>query len=502
LASHGAGPIPSTVTASNDRPRQIYEFRPDLRAAYPHALLPPGRRAFFDWLFTHGRSEYGLASEEIVTLLVELDRDPSHGLADTFRLTPQWQQVVPHGLTPAGWPNLIRFIRETETFDGPWLAAAAPPATLPRSGGLNIIGHFRHPCGVGELAARFADGLEQLGMPVSRRDVPTFALTPPWSGPRPLGLEEHDVSAFWFGATVDVREAYRRAGLHPRSGVYRVAGWLWELDTFPPEAARQLDFVDEIWAPSRFVAAGAQKVAGGLPIRVIPPSVPTPMAPPNPRARFGIDPNVFVVLFTFDAGSVFERKNPFALVRAVRAAFRSDDRVELVMKVSNPAAAPEEMARLRDDVRKLGGRIIEGTLPRSETNALLAACDCYASLHRAEGFGLTLAEAMLLGKPTVATGYSANLDFMTPQNSYLVSHRLVELNSAIGPYPAGAAWADPDVGHAAGKLRFIFDHRDEARHVGLRAKQDLEPLLDPTAAARRISRRLAEIHALLGKAAA
>jgi glycosyltransferase involved in cell wall biosynthesis len=172
------------------------------------------------------------------------------------------------------------------------------------------------------------------------------------------------------------------------------------------------------------------------------------------------------------------------------------------MKVSNSAAAPDEMARLRDEVRDLGGRIIEGTLPRSETNALLAACDCYASLHRAEGFGLTLAEAMLLGKPTVATAYSANLDFMTPQNSFLVSNRLVELKSAIGPYPAGAVWAEPDVEHAVEHLRFVFEHRDDARQIGLRAKQDLEPLLDPTAAARRIARRLEEIHAQIGKVAA
>jgi glycosyltransferase involved in cell wall biosynthesis len=367
---------------------------------------------------------------------------------------------------------------------------------------LNIIGHFRHPCGVGELAVRFAAGLERIGVAVSRRDVPVFALTPPWGGPRPLGLEEHDVSAFWFGATVEVREAYRRAGLHPRAGVYRAAGWLWELDSFPPEAVRQLDFVDEIWAPSRFVAAGAEKIASGRPVRVIPPAVPVPVAPSNPRARFGLDPSAFVVLFTFDAGSVFERKNPFALVRAVRAAFRPDDHVVPVMKVSNPAAAPEAMARLRGEMDELGGRVVEGMLPRSETDTLLAACDCYASLHRAEGFGLTLAEAMLLGKPTVATGYSANLDFMTPQNSFLVSHRLVELETAVGPYPAGAVWAEPDVVHAAEHLRFIFEHRDEARQTGLRARRELGPLLDPAAAAWRIQRRLDEIHAKSGRAAA
>jgi len=119
LASHGAGPLSAAVSASADRPRQVYEIRPDLRAVFPHALLPPGRQAYFDWLLTHGRSEYGLANDEIVAFLVELDRDPSFGLADTFRLTPRWQEAVPHGLTTAGWPTLIRWVREFEGSDGP-----------------------------------------------------------------------------------------------------------------------------------------------------------------------------------------------------------------------------------------------------------------------------------------------------------------------------------------------------------------------------------------------
>src|SRR4029078_1171927 len=134
---------------------------------------------------------------------------------------------------------------------------------------------------------------------------------------------------------------------------------------------------------ARVLSAGGEKTRAGTPGRVLPPAVPVPVAPSNPRARFGLDPSAFVVLFTFDAGSVFERKNPFALVRGVRAAFGPDDHVVPVMKVSNPAAAPEAMARLRGEMDELGGRVVEGMLPRSETDTLLAPCDCYAALHRA-----------------------------------------------------------------------------------------------------------------------
>jgi glycosyltransferase involved in cell wall biosynthesis len=154
------------------------------------------------------------------------------------------------------------------------------------------------------------------------------------------------------------------------------------------------------------------------------------------------------------------------------------------------------------ELAEIGGRMIEGMLSRPDTDALLAACDCYASLHRSEGFGFTLAEAMLLGKPTVATGYSANLDFMTMSNSHLVNHRMIQLETSIGPYPTGARWAEPDINHAANLLRQVFERRDEARELGLRAKRELEPWFAPVAAARRIAARLKEIQVFRGKEAA
>jgi glycosyltransferase involved in cell wall biosynthesis len=405
-------------------------------------------------------------------------------------------------LSASGWDTLIRWLRSTEEISGEWLDHAVQSNAGTHAGGLNLIGHFRLPCGVGEEIARFADGLEQLDIPISRRDVPTFQLTPPICGIRPLGLENHDITFLKFGATVDLRDAFERTGLYPRPGVYRVAGWSWELDTFPLEATRQLDFVDEIWTPSRFVADGAERIAAGRPVTIMPPAIPVPVIPSHARARFDLDPKAFVIFFAFDAGSVFERKNPFALIQAVRAAFRRDDRATLVLKVSNPTAAAGPMARLRTELNEIGGRLIEGMIPREDVAALLSACDCYASLHRSEGFGFSLAEAMLLGKPIVATGYSGNLDFMSSENSYLVSHRLIELESAVGPYAKGARWAEPNVDHAAELLRQVYEFPDDARQFGLNAKQELEPRFAPSTAARRIVQRLQTIRESRGRTAA
>src|SRR5213076_1122404 len=105
--------------------------------------------------------------------------------------------------------------------------------------------------------------------------------------------------------------------------------------------------------------------------------------------------------------------------------------------------------------------IIDRSLSRGELDGLMAACDCYVSLHRSEGFGLTMAEAMYVGKPVIATGYSGNLDFMTPHNSYLVDYEVVAVGEGAAPYPAHAEWAEPSVEHAACLMRHVFEHREE-----------------------------------------
>ena len=131
--------------------------------------------------------------------------------------------------------------------------------------------------------------------------------------------------------------------------------------------------------------------------------------------------------------------------------------------------------------------LLNETLPRGEVLALFAACDCYVSLHRAEGFGLGMAEAMLLGKPVIATDYSGNRDFTTPETSYLVRCRREVCETATGPYPAGAVWADPDLGHAAEQMRRVYDCRADARAVAERGQRTVAELLSMPAYAGRVA---------------
>jgi glycosyltransferase involved in cell wall biosynthesis len=140
-----------------------------------------------------------------------------------------------------------------------------------------------------------------------------------------------------------------------------------------------------------------------------------------------------------------------------------------VMKVNNLDRFPAEAERLRHELASVEGILIERYLSRQDTYALLNSCDAYISLHRSEGYGLTLAEAMALGKPVIGTGYSGNTDFMSVNTSYLIPYELVALTRAHPPYQAGNVWAEPDVKEAARALREVYEHPERGRQRGLAA---------------------------------
>src|SRR5205823_5484554 len=149
--------------------------------------------------------------------------------------------------------------------------------------------------------------------------------------------------------------------------------------------------------------------------------------------------------------------------RAPRAGVRPTDPVHRAIKVSRGEKHPAEFARLRRAAAAAGVTLLDRLLPRGEVLALLATCDAYVSRHRSEGFGFTMAEAMLLGKPTLATAYSGNLDFMTADNGFLVDYDRVTIAEDLPPYPRGGVWAEPSVAHAAELMRRVVDRPAEAR---------------------------------------
>ena len=215
------------------------------------------------------------------------------------------------------------------------------------------------------------------------------------------------------------------------------------------------------------------------------------------RAYFNLAAGRFTFLFTFHMVSVMERKNPLGLIRAFKMAFRADEPVTLVLKTSFGDRHPVQMQELRDAVADFPGiTIIDQVFSSDDVLSLMHACDAYISLHRSEGLGLTMAEAMLMGKPVIATGFSGNMDFMDDENSLLVSYERVKIGKPIPPYDAELEWAEPSVEHAAQLMRRLYDNPEYAREIGARGKLSAEVNLSLESAGRRMANRLAEIRTL------
>lgn len=486
-----------------DRVRQVYELRPDVREVFPLGLTPAQRGEYTAWLFRYARGEYGLRDHEILWYLFGLTEDPAYGLGDTYLLTPAWQRAVPEAFTPAGWDQLKRWLAQAYPGRvGRWLRNARRPvkdgSTSDRHDSseqitINLLGHFKYDSGLQEEALQHAAALQRAGHRTYLRDIPVSYPRDWRDGRQFIDLEGGAVTLIKTGANDPLDEIYHRAGLHPRSGVYRIACWSWELEEFPRRAAERAGLADEVWTPSEFCARSVRAALPGRPVYAMQPAVTVPEFPQRPRSYFGIPTDRFLFLFLFDMASGMERKNPLGLIRAFQLAFRRADNVHLAIKVSRGHKHPEAFAELRRAASEAGATLVDRVIARTDVCALLANCDAYVSLHRSEGFGFTMAEAMVLGKPTIATRYSGNLDFMTADNSYLVDYERVTLGRDYPPYPAGCTWAQPSEEHAAELMRRVVRERDEATAVAARGRDSVAELLSREAAARRMTTRLEEI---------
>jgi glycosyltransferase involved in cell wall biosynthesis len=486
-------PIPPAKHGSAERVKRVFELRGDLREAFPFALTPhPDRRRFLEWLLVYGAKDYGITPDEALVWLFEQDAVPDRGLQTTYLLRPDWQEAVPDALTPVGWPVLIRFLRERYGLRGRWVGRArlTPPFAEcdPAAPGVNVVGHFRYISGLQEIAFGVVRGLHRAGVRTSLRDLPVIFDCDWRDRERYLGLETFDTTVHVAAVNTFPVEWYPRAGLFMRPGVRRIAVWYWELEELPAEWTDQLGWADEVWAPTRFIADCFRKYVS-VPVVPMLPGVELPEFEPRPRSYFGLPEGRFTFLFSFDMASVMERKNPLGLITAFRRAFRPSEPVHLVIKVSRGEKDPDSLAKLRAAAGD-GVTVIDEVMTRESALALLACADCYASLHRSEGFGLGMAESMLLGKPVIATAYSGNMDFMTPGVAHLVEFRRVPIAEDYPPYPKGCHWAEPSVGHAAELMRWVFDRPDEARELGARARVHAGRLLSMDVSGRRMADRL------------
>jgi hypothetical protein len=420
----------------------VYERRADLQSAFPN--LDADADGLISWAWEQGREELGLVAE----------------------LLPQ-------------------------TGDG---SVSAADAHLT----VNVFGYLRDTLGIAEAARLYVKALEGAGVPIT-----TTAVAPDL----PVDLAKgKTITRFGHHPYEELHAPFEpmfnlvclngdqlAAFVHAGGGELlgdriTIGSWGWETDVIPPSWQPGFQYVDEIWVYSNFVAHNLSRLSP-VPVVVVPQAIEVP----DPT---GVDVELigeeeFTFLFMFDYFSTLQRKNPIGLIEAFKRAFTPGEGPRLVLKTINEKFRPEAAAKVRASI---GGRpdiqLAERYLEPREIAALVAKADCYVSLHRSEGFGLTLADAMVLGTPVIATGYSGNMDFTTDRNSYLVDWTRTKVGPESEVYPAEGTWAEPDLDHAAEVMRHVWQHPDEAATKATRARVDIERQYAPSVTGRVARARL------------
>jgi glycosyltransferase involved in cell wall biosynthesis len=255
---------------------------------------------------------------------------------------------------------------------------------------------------------------------------------------------------------------------------YNIGYWFWELENFPSSWKYATHMVDEIWVATEYIAQAMRK--SGKKVVKIPFPLEFELPPESMNKEyFGINPNKFTFLFSFDFLSAIERKNPQGVIMAFRQAFPSwDDSVHLILKTMNSSSNPASLKLLEEMIDGDPRIELRGDyLSQNEIRGLIRSADCYISLHRAEGLGLGLAEAMYMGRPTIATAYSGNLEFMNDANSMLVPFDMIPIPRGSYPHGIGSLWAQPNIKIAAKYMKELARNNDVSIKLGWKGMEYL-----------------------------
>jgi glycosyltransferase involved in cell wall biosynthesis len=378
---------------------------------------------------------------------------------------------------------------------------------LPRSypTGVNAIGNWSAATGLAEAGRRAVGALLGAGVAVSSENFETGVLSAPHR-------TSEQLTAPFLGRCYDTDLYF--LNIHEMSLVsdeyledeprnrYRIGSWFWELPNVPARFAAQLRRLDEVWVASEFVKESFQGQVG-IPIEVMPCVVEPRRVPPADRSALGLPSDRCVLLYHFDANSTIARKNPLAVIEAFHRAFprQQADRPLLVLKTQNLGALEAAKAVIEEQMASIGGLLIDGEFTGEQMSQLLMSCDMYVSLHRAEGFGLGMAEAMYYGKPVIATAFSGNMEFCSSKNSALVGYEVTEVDAtelSLNPgaetvYQAGALWAEPDIDQAARWMRALFEDDSMRTRLGVAAAATIRRQFNAATAGRRMATRLFEL---------
>ncbi len=445
-----------------------------------HKGLDLEAQALRAWYYCEGVAQGGIAGCLGRVELAALGRPvtPNDGRSHLDHLIDQRSKA---GATPSH-PAFLRILATLAR-------KTVPGVSLPS---VTIVGLHKSILGIGEDARCLFECLTEAGIVAELLDV------------SPAGLERDELADHYepfeavtaTGSIVifclpafETMRAIGTLNLTRMKGQYWIGYWPWETTALPDNWRHAYDYVDEVWASSRFLlqvySGETSKPVVHMPLHI---KIMQPMIPEDVRSVFD---GRFSFLSIFDFNSRIERKNPLGSIEAFRKAFPpSVGDVQLVLKSLHGDHRPKDLDRIvaaaGEDDRIV---IIDGAFPKAELCGLITLADVYLSLHRSEGFGRPLAEAMLLKTPVIATGWSGCSDFLTETTGFPVRSVLRPVRPGEYAFVAGD-WAEPDIDHAASLMRQIHADPGIARGVLVGAKYSVEHSLGRQAIAGHLLDRL------------
>lgn len=458
----------------------VWRYRIDAQQQFDISI-PLQRAKFLCWFITHGVNEMGLqclVSQEWRKWLTGIQLDYfNNGLSRLGLLA--W--ISRNDLQEAfdvdsmmGFKALVTWTERQFSDSGSWawlkssvddykptcvsLSNLNPHRS--NSPGVNLIGFANGSFGIGEDLRMAAAACDAAKIPYSIVNISTGSR----DRESDRYIDENLLASFnpkfrvniFCMSAFDTVRVFLEKGFGLFNSRYNIGWWPWELPVWPRKLNAAFELMDEVWAATTFTFEMYRAVSSSKTF-LMPPAVDTSRVRRFDRDRYGLAEH-FLFLYVFDCKSYLARKNPIATLHAFRKAFGDDESsVGLVVKVMNVDNTDPAWTRFkRECVKDRRVVLIDQTLDRGEVLGLIRSCDAYVSLHRSEGFGRTLAEAMMFGKPVVATDFSGNTDYLNYYNGFPVKWE--KRNVLDGEYPFvdsidAAWWAEPDVVDAARQLR-------------------------------------------------
>lgn len=392
------------------------------------------------------------------------------------------------------WKNIKSTVFEKGTGDATRTIEVNP--NLPF--GANLFGYFSSQLGLGQGVRLVASALEQINLPYCAINILTGVSTVREGITdfqyKYVKKPQYDFNIFH----IMPDEAFPVMLMnHPNvlKGRYNIGFWMFELEEIPPNWIENFKYVNEIWTPSTYATTAFKKYAPDIPVLTMPYGISPEVDENLTRVDFGLPENSFLILCMFDSGSTIERKNPLDAIRAFSKAFTDQDDVTLVIKISNPKT--EDIEHIEEILKNHKNCIfINQFFSTPEMNRLISLCDVLLSLHRSEGFGLPVAEAMRLGTVVVSTDYSATTDFVAPNRGCPIPYRLVDVAECgiqHHLYTPGNYWAEPDIDAAARALSKLYDDRNYYYDLKENAIEFMEKEYSLQSSGTRIKKRLEDV---------